>query len=388
MAALLAVSLEELLAPIPGDSAVGSADVYKFAEVRSALRSAQKAELRIRDAWSDEDRAKLEPPDWKELNKQAAKYLTDQAKDLWAASWMMEALVRIHGFAGLTEGMRATKALVETFWDQGMFPRVEGDVNAKEVVEQTLSQLEGLNKSLVSPIRETGITSPDNGPNAYNLSILGYEQDDISFAAAVKETQQRSAKFFEELVAQLDECHAAINELADTLDAKLLQQFGDDARDMAPSFGRPSASEGRDAGNGLWEAIAACRRLICKTAGIEDGSGESDDATETEAAAGPPVVGGPATAAAPAVGLGIANDSIRNREQAFRELERVAKFFEKTEPHSPVAPALHRVVKWGRMSLHDLLTELLDEQNARDQMFRLIGIEPKPPEPEPDSSNS
>ena len=75
--------------------------------------------------------------------------------------------------------------------------------------------------------------------------------------------------------------------------------------------------------------------------------------------------------------LGLAS-VVRTREDAFRALLQVAEYFKRTEPHSPVAYALEQAVRWGRMPLPDLLTELIPEQAAREQMFKMVGI--KPPE--------
>jgi type VI secretion system protein ImpA len=69
---------------------------------------------------------------------------------------------------------------------------------------------------------------------------------------------------------------------------------------------------------------------------------------------------------------------VRTREDAFRALLQVADYFKRTEPHSPVAYALEQAVRWGRMSLPELLTELVSEQGVRDQVFKVVGI--KPPE--------
>ena len=37
--------------------------------------------------------------------------------------------------------------------------------------------------------------------------------------------------------------------------------------------------------------------------------------------------------------------------------------------------ALEQAVRWGRMPLPDLLTELIPEQSARDQIFKIVGIQ-------------
>jgi type VI secretion system protein ImpA len=69
---------------------------------------------------------------------------------------------------------------------------------------------------------------------------------------------------------------------------------------------------------------------------------------------------------------------VRTREDAFRALLQVADYFKRTEPHSPVAYSLEQAVRWGRMALPELLTELVPEQGAREQIFKVVGI--KPPE--------
>jgi type VI secretion system protein ImpA len=68
--------------------------------------------------------------------------------------------------------------------------------------------------------------------------------------------------------------------------------------------------------------------------------------------------------------------SIQSREAAFQSLLQVAEFFKRSEPHSPVSYALEQAVRWGRMPLPDLLTELIPEEPARQQLFKLIGISP------------
>jgi len=85
--------------------------------------------------------------------------------------------------------------------------------------------------------------------------------------------------------------------------------------------------------------------------------------------------GAPAEAAA-AGGDRKASGPIRNREAAFQSLLQVAEFFKRTEPHSPISYALEQAVRWGRMPLPDLLTELIPEEAARLQLFKLVGITP------------
>ena len=56
----------------------------------------------------------------------APEVLAERSKDLEITAWMIEALVRERGFAGLRDGFRAARDLVERFWD-GLYPRPDED---------------------------------------------------------------------------------------------------------------------------------------------------------------------------------------------------------------------------------------------------------------------
>jgi type VI secretion system protein ImpA len=70
----------------------------------------------------------------------------------------------------------------------------------------------------------------------------------------------------------------------------------------------------------------------------------------------------------------IAVDGFASREQALQTLLKVAEYFRRHEPHSIVPYSLEQVVRWGKMSLPDLLTELISDSKVRKEMFRFTGI--------------
>ncbi len=49
---------------------------------------------------------------------------------------------------------------------------------------------------------------------------------------------------------------------------------------------------------------------------------------------------------------------IQNRDHAFHELRKLADYFKQTEPHSPVPFLLERAIRWGYLSLPELLQEM------------------------------
>jgi type VI secretion system protein ImpA len=67
---------------------------------------------------------------------------------------------------------------------------------------------------------------------------------------------------------------------------------------------------------------------------------------------------------------------IQNREDALRQLEKLAEWFKRTEPHSPLAYTLEEAVRRGRMTLPELLGEVLGDGSARASMLAMLGIRP------------
>ncbi|UJF17199.1 type VI secretion system ImpA family N-terminal domain-containing protein [Vibrio sp. SS-MA-C1-2] len=68
--------------------------------------------------------------------------------------------------------------------------------------------------------------------------------------------------------------------------------------------------------------------------------------------------------------------SVNSREQAFIELQKIADYFEQTEPHSPIYLLLKRAIRWGGMPLPELLQELIgSNSNINERVENLIGLE-------------
>jgi type VI secretion system protein ImpA len=80
------------------------------------------------------------------------------------------------------------------------------------------------------------------------------------------------------------------------------------------------------------------------------------------------------TGAADAPKAGRSTGPIRSREEAFEQLRLVARFFRETEPHSVLSWQLEECVRWGRMTLPELLTDLISDGTTRDALFKRVGI--------------
>ena len=99
---------------------------------------------------------------------------------------------------------------------------------------------------------------------------------------------------------------------------------------------------------------------------------EEEDEGEDAVEGGDGAAAGAGDGAAPKKSMAIGE--VRSRDEAFRALVKIADYFRKTEPHSPISYALEQAVRWGDMELPDLMKELIVDDTTRQQFFSLTGI--------------
>jgi type VI secretion system protein ImpA len=355
--------LESVLQPIsqevPGgvelkEEPAASELFYRLKSARDDARSAEKA-LENWASFSDEEKEEQEnlgqsppsSPDWDTVVDLAREILADQSKDLWVAAWLIEALARTKQYAGLRDGFRMLRELAEQFWDD-IHPRPDED----EGYAYTVAQLTGLNGdesegALIMPIERIPIT-PDGSTGADYKDAVARG----GLAKIESEAASASPEYYQELSEDLDAALEEFDRMNQVLDEKCGQ--GPDGYPAAPpsSAIRQALEESRD-------RVRSIARDILKSEAEED----------AEEGKGLVAVEGEGT---------VSTKKGMTREDAFRALLQVAEYFRRTEPHSPVSYALEQAVRWGRMSLPDLLAELISDSSTREELFRRTGI----PEPE------
>jgi type VI secretion system protein ImpA len=363
MASPAVIDLEALLAPIEGDSPVGTdiraeagadSPYYRLKDARNNARTAERRLL----ASEDPEEAAQVVPEWRDVLTQAPAVLAGTAKDLEVAAWYTEALIRTEGFAGLRDGIRLMQGLVDQYWDD-LFPLPDEDGLETRVAPVTGLNGEEGEGTLIAPIQSVPITDPGGGmpyaawhfEQATEIAKIAdpeKRQARISSGGASMERIEQAAAntpgaFWTTLREDLAECLEAWGALSDALD----ERCGTDA---------PPASNVRNALKRVVEIVGFI-------------------APEQAAKAAPAAAEKPAAkAATAAAGAPIAGGAISDREDAHAQLLRIAEFFRRTEPHSPVSYALEQAVRWSRMPLPALVSELIPNRDARDTFFQLIGV--------------
>ena len=170
---------DDLLTPIPGDSAGGVSLRYDpiFDKVKEARRE-------------DEDIPTGELPDTPRkladhplVIRLAGEALATKSKDLQLAAWLTESLLRRDGINGLTEGLVLLREMLLQFWDS-LHPEIEEE----DDIELRAAPLEWVGGRLVLAIRGVPLTKA-------GYSHLDFEiSRDVGYEAAAAESEEKARR--------------------------------------------------------------------------------------------------------------------------------------------------------------------------------------------------
>ena len=341
--------------------------------IREARRAARAAERSLEvPPEREEERNRIAPPDWGTVLEQGTKILASRSKDLEITAYVIEALVRLKGFPGLRDGYRLARELIEKYWD-GLFPAPEdSDTETRFKLLLDLSGV-GSKGALEVPIRKIPLTAETSVGSyttteysqAKSLSQVADEKlrkKKIDEGAVTSEMIQKAvaqtpAKFYVDLVDDITKSQEEFRRFCETLSEKsgyapptsdlqgVLESYLDIVKDLArdklpktppPKPSQPVPTEGSPQGQ-------------------------------------PPTV--------PVVDPSV----IKDRDEAMDRLLKIAAYFREHEPQSIIPYALEQVVRWSKLSLPELLTELIPEDAPRKNLYKQVGIRPpettvRPPE--------
>ncbi|MBV9785730.1 MAG: type VI secretion system protein TssA [Acidisphaera sp.] len=367
--------LAALLEPIAGDNPAGP-DLREdytpqslYFRLRDARAEARAAE-RVADA-AEGGADTGEPPQWRSIRQLAPQGLA-LSKDLEIAAWYTEALIRSDGLVGLTAGVRLMGGLVDTFWEQ-LYPLPDEDGIATRVAPVTGLNGEGGDGTLSQPLRKLPLYPR---PDGSIVAFWEYERSaELLTVDATRRAQRLAAgvRPFEDVENEARAAggarFAALRRA--TLAALAAWQALSDSLDAKAGADGPPTSRVRDM---LLQLAEVCGKYAPPEAA--DG-----DAAAAESAAGMAAAdgaGGEVAVLGAAAGAPAGPGRLATREDALRLLGQVAEFFRRTEPHSPLAYTLEDAVRRGRLSLPELLEEVLPDKLARDGMLMSLGIRPAP----------
>ena len=382
MATAATIDIDSLLVPI-SESAPAGVDLradssptsiyYRLKDARSGARAAER-------------RADAPPPpqegepvsaasagrilglstDWQTILNLAPKALTENSKDLEVVAWYTEGLLRAHGFAGLRDGLRLARGLIEQYWDR-FFSLVDEDGMATRLAPLAGLNGQGTEGTLIQPLRKVPLTQgrDDEVLAAYHFdqaralkNLADADQrarreaaGDVSMERFMVGVNASGGEFYIGLLEDLDGTLTELGLLGDALN----DRAGRDApstRDIASVI-----TEIRDNVTSFSKELVDRARAAAAQGSPDAAQTAGAGSTDPSAAAGGPV---------------------RGRDDALRVLQQVAEYFRKNEPHSPISTSLDEIVRRAKMPFAELLAELLPDASAWRSALTSAGIKPPP----------
>jgi type VI secretion system protein ImpA len=355
------IDVEALLAPIPGSNPAG--EYVRHAGPYAAIEEARRSDD---DLPQGEWKRETKTADWPGVIALATDTLKGKSKDLQIAAWLLEALTKRHGFAGLRDGLRLLRELQERFWES-LYPSIEdGDMEART------GPLESMNSKLPPSIRAVAVTRSLDGaayswlqwkesrtvdnllrqnPEAHQAALAEGKLSGERFDKAVAGTPR---VYYETLSEDLAECWEAYEKVSRVVDDK----FGRDAPSL---LNIKSALEDCRT---LVEGITKKKRELEPDTPSVQPARQSEHSAQRESSQRP--VGAPPSGSVPPIS--------QDRADALRRLSEVAEFFRRTEPHSPVAYLVQRAVHWGEMPLEVWLREVIGDEAVLARVRETLGL--------------
>ena len=338
--------MEELLAPIPGADPVG--EDLSFSLEYDTIQEARRADdpSLEQGEWITD----LKVADWVAVERTCDSLLRKRSKDLRLAVWWAEAQTRNHGFAGLARGYRLVAGLCDRYWDD-VHPQIEDDD-----LEQRIGNLGWLITHSAQWLRDLPLTHAPQG----RFSLTDFESartargdDDDRPSPETLDAARRNTphEFYVRLADLAPDCLSALA----TLERAIDECLGRDG---------PSFTALRD----QLEHLQSTTRRFAREAGVlVDGDGDDAVADDIDAA-----IAGPGAAPSRTATLG--NDAVTSRREAIAQLRRVAEFFRRTEPHSPVAYLADKAARWGEMPLHVWLKRVIKDDDTLARMEEMLDV--------------
>lgn len=359
------VDVDSILTPIEGESPSG--ENLRYVGTYDEIIEARRQEDTLNQgAWQTDVKMR----DFAEVIRIAVPALQTRTKDLQLGVWLAEALAKQHGLIGLRDGLQILAGLQDKFWDT-LFPEVEdGDMDGRA------NAISWFDEAGAMAAKQAPITGGDGRsyldwedakrfdiPENLDAYDSAEQQRYIDLKTQAENEGRTTAEMWaktkavtrradcEKFDRVLDECKEAYADLNRVIEEKY------DRNQM------PGLSEFKKA---LDEVHSSVKKLLEEKKAEEPRDEDFDQTEETVGEDGEVIV--------TASGVATASGAIQSRRDALKRLADVADFFQKTEPHSPVAYLVQRSVKWGNMPLDSWLQDVIKDESVLSQLRQTLGF--------------
>jgi len=328
------VEIESLLSPVAGDAPCGADLEYDPAFLALQEAAAGKPEQQYGSTVIP-----AEPPDWPRVHEHALA-LAARTRDLRVAVWMARSGARVGGLAAMLAGLQLARGLVERHWGH-VHPRLDAadhdDPTARLNALRSLAHPAGL-----ADLRAASLDGTRGGVRVRDVELafgpaellpsesVPSEDGVLQGVTAVVAAEPATA-------GRMRAAYDAVQGLSDALEQHV-------PAGQAPDF-------------------APLKKVLQRLVAVADRV--RGDAAMADGADAP---------AAPATNP--SGGSIRSREDALRQLDRVCEWLERNEPSNPAPLLIRRAQRLMTKNFVDIIRDLVPD--GLNQIEKLAGVAAQP----------
>jgi type VI secretion system protein ImpA len=383
-----------LLTPIEADAPCGiylKGERAQYRALRNTFNAAQSSFRRLietPESSNDDELFEENQKNWQAVNDACWQTLTEKSKDVEIYCWWVMSLVfQQEAIDKIAAGLATLTPFIEQFWPDVNPCLPDNKLKSSEVSEQASERAELQLRPLIQLVGESQGSGLLYMP-LQMLSLVG-EIDHAKYLSAVKSNTlpELVTKARQQLTSYKDETTETVKALGlaiesvEQLDLWLKKTSAElSLPAISTQFLKSNLSDCLQAIEYLvkdsfdhWpldklveqqpqaQAQAQAQASVDSTANTPaDGSAAvSVDTTTPMAVEQPSNENQQSMPIQPQMTHFSAHSQAMNRDQAFGELRKIADYFAVNEPHSPVSFLLEKAIRWGYMSLPELMAELV-----------------------------
>ncbi|OIQ26226.1 type VI secretion system ImpA family N-terminal domain-containing protein [uncultured Vibrio sp.] len=388
------VDVNSLLAPISDDKPCGTylkLDRSAYRGLRNAYNSAQSSFRQLietPDASNNQELLELNDTHWAELRSQTQTALEKQTKDLEILGWYVTSQLFTRApFSNFSLSVDALSQLIEQYWSDlnPLLPEEKRKGSDDNAIAQEVAEFR------LKPLLQLVGESPDSTAIFMPLQML-HLIGEITFSEYL--IAERSGGLADIKQTALGQFSSEVNETLEHL-SQAYRHFSLAEKSIAEQCQKLAITpvSFKFVKGNIADFINAIKFLVGEkftvwpldanfepvTTTTEVASNTSSDTSAretspsrtselTEPQQETPIDRQNVTSAennpAPVVNQGqpqpaYTAQEISGRDQAFQELRKISDYFKQAEPHSPISFLLERAIRWGYLSLPELLEEMV-----------------------------
>lgn len=301
--------------------------------------------------------------DWPQVSLLCQQVLETQSKDLQIACWLTQSLGELYSLEGAASGLALINRLLTCFWPT-LWPRL--DEGAEEPAQMRLSRLQWLDVTLGAQLERLPLT--DDG--SISLSVwqrVQYFERRIAVDSAIRAALMADGYF------GMDECDSSIrSSSAERLLVQVEQvdRLNIQLDTLCQNVGELFTGAGDVMGTSrqrlqeMGELLNRFRDVVAPELALADENTTTDGNVPCGFSGG---------------GLTESYEHHNTRTMAIGQLLKIAHYFRRNEPTSPVPYLLERAARWANMGMEEWLKEMMEDNNSsalQETMRVMKGREP------------